>query len=188
MLDAVTKNLWLVLTLALPGLATYGTWRLILLMDQVDVHLSEGLKQLDASVFLSTSIVFSIALLQQAIAIAVEAILALIATKIQSRAPQLHALLCRRFQLAATGKLDENGTRIVGNLFLSMNVTVGLILLLVFFLVYQHKPMLSPVPMILGGLLLASIATTIFRLFNAKWVVHSAMNQAEHNKTDAGDA
>jgi len=50
---------------------------------------------------------------------------------------------------------------------------VGVILLLAFFLAYEHKPLLSPVPMILGGLLLVGIVSTVFRLCSAEWVIHS---------------
>lgn len=174
MLNALAKNPWLVLTLVLPGLATYGIWRMILLMDTPDDALATSLKPLDSSAILATSVVFSIAVVQQAIAIAIEAVLALFTALFKDEAPELHALFCSRFGLAATGKLDENATRIIGNFFLSLNVSVGLGLLLFFFLAYQHKPLNSPVPMILSGMLLAGMATTAFRLFNAKWAVHAA--------------
>ena len=78
-----------------------------------------------------------------------------------------------RFALAVKGKLNENATRILGSFFLSMNVTVGTVLLLAFFLAYEHKPLFSPVPLILCVLLLAGIFTTWFRYCNTKWALQS---------------
>ena len=174
MLSSLAKNLWLLLTLVIPGLVTYGTLRLFLIMDPSDAPLAVRLAKLDDSTFLCTSIVLSIAISQQAIAIAIEAFLACIAARSKESAPRFYELFCERFELAVKGKLNENATRIVGNFFLSMDVTVGVMLLLVFFLAYEHKPLLSPVPMILGGLLLAGIVSTVFRLCNAEWIVDAA--------------
>jgi hypothetical protein len=101
--------------------------------------------------------------LRRFLSVAIEAILACLAKRIKNSAPRFYKFFCERFQLAAKGKLNENATRIVGNFFLSMDVTVGVTLLLAFFLAYEHKPLLSPVPMILGGLLLAGIVSTVFR-------------------------
>ena len=174
MLSDLAKNLWLLLTLVISGLVTYGTLRLFFLfMDPVDAQLAGRLEKLDNSAFLSTSIVLSIAISRQAIAIAIEAILACIASGLKNRAPYFYQLFCERFQLAAKGKLTEGATRIVGNLFLSMDVTVGVVLLLAFFVAYEHKPLLSPVPMILGGLLVVGIVSTVFRFCGAKWVIRS---------------
>ncbi len=173
MMSDLAKNLWLLLTLVIPGLVTYGTLRLFLLMDPVDGHLADRLEKLDKSDFLSASVVLAIAVSQQAIAIAIEAILACIAKRTKNSAPRFYELFCGRFELAAKGKLNETATRVVGNFFLSMDVTVGMVLLLGFFLAYEHKPLLSPVPMILGGLLLAGIVTTVFRFCSAEWVIDS---------------
>ncbi len=182
MIGDLAKNLWFLLTLVIPGLVTYGTFRLLLFMDGVDEQLATRLVKLDESTFVTASVVLAIALSQQAISISIEAILAAIAIRIKSHAPQFHDLICNRFQLAAKGKISESATRIVGNFFLSMNVTVGVVLLLAFFMAYEHKQLLSPVPLILEGLMLAGVVSTIFRFFNAKWVIHAITNGAAHSE------
>ena len=78
MLEAVAKNLWLLLTLVIPGLFTYGSWRVLLILEP-SAHLDiNALNQIDSSVIASASIIIAIALLQQAIAIAIESVLALL--------------------------------------------------------------------------------------------------------------
>jgi hypothetical protein len=180
MIGDLAKNLWFLLTLVIPGLVTYGTFRLLLFMDGVDANLAGRLDKLDDSTFLAVSVVLAIALSQQAIAISIEALLAAIAVRFKDRAPQFHELVCERFKLAAKGKMSEDATRITGNFFLSMNVTVGLLLILAFFLGYEHKPLLSPVPLILEGLSLAGLISTVYRFFNAKWAIHSIATGAAH--------
>lgn len=65
MLDTVAKNLWLLLTLVIPGLFTYGAWRLLLLLEPSSRLDVEALKQIDGSGLTSTSVIIAIALLQQ---------------------------------------------------------------------------------------------------------------------------
>ncbi len=182
-LERIARNLWLTITLILPGLATYGAWRLVLLLEP-DAYLAGGLKQLDSSLFLQMCVVLALAVLQQSIGIAIEAFLAVLASNVKSRAPRFNALFCRRFELAAAGKFDETGTRIVGNVFLSMNVTVGLALLLSFSLLYQHEPWPSPAPIALSVLLLAGLVTTVFRVINAESVVWAAVCKSDAETTE----
>lgn len=79
MLEAVAKNLWLLLTLVIPGLFTYGAWRALLLLEpsvRLDIN---ALNQIDSTAIVSASIIIAVALLQQAIAIAIESVLTLLA-------------------------------------------------------------------------------------------------------------
>lgn len=171
MLEAVAKNLWLLLTLVIPGLFTYGVWRAILLLEPSRRLSVEALAQVDSSALVTTSIIVAVAVLQQVFAIVVEAALSLLAKIMQQKWPNFHALFCERFVLAATGKLDENATRAIGNFFMSLNMCGGLALLLVYFLAYESLNLAYWVPISLIVFLAATIATAALRMINAKWVV-----------------
>ncbi len=171
MLETVAKNLWLLLTLVIPGLFTYGAWRILLLLEPPARLNISALTQIDNSAIASTSVIISIALLQQAIAIAIESLLTLLAKLQEKKWPNYYSLFCDRFALSATGKLDENATRIIGNFFLSINMSVGLSLLLLYFMVYEAMGIKQWVPVSIIALLCVTLITTIFRLLNAKWVI-----------------
>ncbi len=159
------------LTLVIPGLFTYGAWRVLLLLEpssRIDIV---ALKQIDSSSIASASIIIAIALLQQAIAIAIEAALTLLAKSKKTKWPNIYSLFCERFALAAAGKLDENATRIIGNFFLSINMGIGLFLLLLYFMDYESMSLNEWIPLGLIVLLIATIITAVFRMFNAKWTV-----------------
>ena len=171
MLDTVAKNLWLMLTLVIPGLFTFGLWRLLLLLEPSNRMNTEALDQIDSSAITAASIIIAIALLQQAFAIAIESLLALFAKLKKNRWPDFYSLFCERFALAASGKLDENATRIIGNFFLSINMCIGLSLLLIYFLVYEGQTINHWIPISITAFLIATLLTSIFRMINAMWVV-----------------
>lgn len=171
MLEAVAKNLWLLLTLIIPGLFTYGAWRAILLLEPSNRLVVDALSKIDSSALVTTSIIVAVAVLQQAVAIVVEAALSLLAKIMRKKWPNLYALFCERFALAAAGKLDENATRIIGNFFLSINMCAGLGLLLLYFVAYESMELKQWVPIGLFVFLAATFTTAVFRMLNAKWVV-----------------
>jgi hypothetical protein len=171
MLEEVAKNLWLLLTLVIPGLFTYGAWRIILLLEPSQRLAAGALSQIDSSALVTTSVIVAIALLQQVVAIVIEAALTLWAKLMQKQWPNFHALFCERFALAAAGRLDENATRIIGNFFLSTNICIGLGLLLLYFLAYESLAPTHWVSLGLMALLAATLTTAVFRMLNAEWVV-----------------
>ncbi len=176
MLDTVAKNLWLLLTLVIPGLFTYGTWRVLLLLEPSVRLDTEALKQIDNSAIASASVIIAIALMQQAIGIAIEAVLTLLAKIRKTEWPNFYSLFYERFALSAAGKLDENATRIIANFFLSINMSVGLSLLLFYFLAYEAMKIKQWIPLGIVILLAATLITTIFRMLNAKWVIEAGKN------------
>ena len=176
MLEEVAKNLWLLLTLVIPGLFTYGAWRAILLLEPSSRLAVDALGQIDNSALVTSSIIVAVAVLQQAVAIVVEAALSLLAKIMQKKWPNFYALFCERFALAAAGKLDENATRIIGNFFLSINMCIGLGLLLLYFLAYESMALTQWVPIGLIVLLATTLTTSVFRMLNAKWVVEECKN------------
>lgn len=184
MLETVAKNLWLLLTLIVPGTFTYGAWRIFLLLEP-STHLNiELLGQIDSSVIVSASIIIAISLLQQVIAIVIEAVLALLASKKEDKWPNIYTLFHKRFELAATGKLNETASRVIGNFFLSVNMAIGLILLLVYFLLYESMSASEWVPLSIMFLLLATLITIVFRLFNAKWVIEACTKELLAGQAD----
>lgn len=185
MLEEVAKNLWLLLTVVIPGLFTYGAWRLLLLLEPSKSLDSAAFEQLDDSAIASASVVIAIALFQQAFAIAIEACLTFVAKQRKNQWPHFYALFCERFALSAAGKLTENATRIIGNFFLSINISVGLLLLLVFFLAYEKSSATDWIPVGVGLLLGAAVISAIFRMLNAMWVIAGCKTAPEsaHPKT-----
>ncbi len=106
MLDTVAKNLWLLLTLVIPGLFTYGTWRVLLLLEPSVRLDTEALKQIDSSAIASASVIIAIALMQQAIGIVIESVLSLLVKIRITEWSNFYSLFCERFALSSAGKLD----------------------------------------------------------------------------------
>jgi len=185
MIESVAKNLWLLLTLVIPGLFTYGAWRVLLLLEPSERLDVSALNQIDGSAITSASVIIAVALLQQAIAIAIEALLTLLSKMRARKWPNLYTLFHERFTLAAAGKLDENATRIIGNFFLSINMSVGISLLLIYFTAYEGMKFNHWIPLGITVLLAATLITTAFRMLNAKWVVEkcrgTAPSSTRHN-------
>jgi hypothetical protein len=170
-LEEVGKNLWLLLTLVIPGFCTYGAWRLLLLLRPGSDRIASALTAIDDKAWVTASIIAAIALLQQAVSIVSEAALTGLAKLMRPRWPDFHALFRERFDLAVSGKLCESATRIVGNYFLSTNICVGLGFLLLYFLLYEKIGIRHWIPVSLALLLAAGIVTALFRLYNAMWAV-----------------
>ncbi len=171
MLEALGKHLWLLLTLAVPGLFTYGAWRLLLVLVPSTRLDAQALAQIDDSALLTTALIMAIALAQQAFAIALEFGLWLIARARRRRWPYFHALVHRRFALAARGRLSAEATRIIGNFFLSLNVAVGVGLLLLYFHGYEGLPWGHWLSNALLALAAAAVLTAFFRGMNAVAVI-----------------
>lgn len=79
----------------------------------------------------------------------------------------MYSVICKRFELEAAGKLDDNTKRIIGNFFLSVNMSVGLILLIIYFTAYESLSFNHWIPITLIMLIAASVTASAFRLLNA---------------------
>jgi hypothetical protein len=75
MLEEVAKTLWRLLTIVIPGLFAYWAWRLILLFEPGQCFTAEALKQIDDSAIVTNCIIIAVALVQEAGAIVIEAVL-----------------------------------------------------------------------------------------------------------------
>jgi hypothetical protein len=172
-MEELTKNLWLLLTIVLPGMATYGVFRLLIVFYDCKAD-TAVFEKLDNSTLVSACLVAAIALMQQAISIGIEALLAQIVKLFQKQIPNYYQFFCNRFQMLATGKLTDGSTRIFGYFFTSVNITIGQLLLLAYLLHaglnYGNEPV-----RIVTVLVLAGIVSSWFRLCNAVSIIPTVM-------------
>lgn len=177
----IAENLWLTLTVILPGMVTYGTFRLVsLLIDYQGIDFTA----IDDSLVLSLCVLFAIALIQQAIGIFTEALICAVLHplyKYKRWCSNLHKLFIGRFSSIGRGefKEKENLLRTIGQFFLSLNLAVGLVLVLVFTLNAQNPAGVSPVDVpswltpTLVIVIIIAVAAAVFRCWNALEAIKS---------------
>ncbi len=184
-METISKNLWLLLTLVLPGFFTYGLWRLSLFFVTERPLTDAALKQIDESTLTTTCIIFAFALMQQAIAIMIEAFIYYClnrkekgrkSSKNLDEKSILKILFCERFDLTARGNLNERAERMIGNFFLSMNMCIGICLLLGYFVGYIGYAKSIPVVFGLIIILPAAVIATYFRMIIAEKVIIECKN------------
>lgn len=171
-MEALIKNLWLLLTLGIPGMTTYGVFRLFVLLhgsQRIDKMMFE---KIDASALVTSCLIIALAVSQQAVAIVIEAVISSLCLRRREKHEEYYVLFCERFEMAARGKLSEDATRILGNFFLSLNVTIGQILILVYLFWYEKPATRTPEYIILG-LVGMGFTAALFRLGNAVSAVRS---------------
>ena len=170
-MELVPKNLWLNLTVVLPGMVTYGTWRLVILITGY-----EGIDftPIDNSIVLSLCVLLSIALIQQAIGIFVEASIAGVVHLNKKRWAAAHALFVERFSSLAKDRFNEDVLRTIGQFFLSLNLAIGQILVLMLTIAIKNPKGKSTVdipswlPSILLAIVIAiALIVACFRCWNA---------------------
>jgi len=176
-MDLDLKNLWLNLTIVLPGVATYGIWRIVI---QLIGYQGIEFNSIDDSLLLTTSVLFAVALLQQAFGISIEAALTGFFALTRRTWPNANQLFVGRFAALAKEKYSQPVIRTIGQFFLSLNLLVGECLVFLFFAVVDNPEGLPPVsrPPSLYTLLLIMIGVTaivtIFRAWNATVAVREA--------------
>lgn len=176
-MDVSFKNLWLNLTIVLPGVATYGIWRLII---QLIAYRGIDFKTIDDSALLTMSVLLAVALLQQAVGIAIEAVLAGIFTLARSSWPNAHRLFVGRFAALVHERYSQPVLRTIGQFFLSLNLLVGECLVILFVAVVKNPeclPTVNKPPWLFGllGVMIGITAiVTVFRAWNATVVVREA--------------
>ena len=169
MFETLGKNLWTLITIILPGLCTYGVWRLLLLLNPSEVINADVFSSIDQSSFVTGSIVIGIALLQQIIGLILEFILYLFSG--MSKKSNFYKLFRKRFELAKKGELNAYSSSVIGNFFLSINVLIGLSLNLVFFLYYEGLSLEHWISLFLIFFISLSFIVIFFRLQNAFLVI-----------------
>jgi hypothetical protein len=165
-MDAWIKNLWLLLTLAIPGATTYGTFRVILLLNGSTRIDKSAFEKIDSSGLLTTCIIVALAVLQQAIAIPIEPLLSAIFKRHKPKYNAYYLLFSQRFKRAAGGELNEDATRIMGNFFMSVNVIIGQCMILLYLVGYEavrRKGVVVTISVIIA----MGLISAVYRLHNA---------------------
>ena len=137
MFESIAKNFWILVTIMIPGMFTYGMWRLLLILHPSTNIKSEVLVQLDELSVLTWSVIIAIALLQQSIGLIVESFLCFIAKLTKTHFKRFYLLFYKRFELANMGLITNYASSVIGNLFLSINIFIGLLFLLAYFLLFE---------------------------------------------------
>lgn len=169
MADLLPENLWVNLTVVIPGLVTYGSWRLSLLSRECWRINQDLLNKIDESAVLSVSLIIAIAILQQALAILLEPLLGHLCVILKNQS--WSNLFLERFKIFAEEKLNEDAKRTIGQFFLSLNVLVGQICLLVYFLLFEGINAESGLAIVLYCIIGILLVTCLFRACNAKKVI-----------------
>jgi len=168
-MEELAKNLWLLLTLVLPGMTTYGVFRLLAILYDCKID-KAAFEKLDASALVTTCLIVAIALVQQAFSIGIEMVLAWLCKQNRRRNWRYYQFFCNRFQMAASGKMNEASTRVFGNFFTSLNITIGQVLL---FLYLWHLGLRfdNSALRVVTLLALAAFVSAWFRLHNAASII-----------------
>ena len=170
------RNLWLNLTIAVPGMVTYGLWRIVVMIMG---YRGIDFETIDGSVVLVVSIIIMIAVLQQLVGITLEYMAGVIVRLKKNRIERITRTKCnmRYFDILllghprATAKelFNEKVTRIVAQFYLSLNVSVGQLFILTFIIFAQNPSTMPPVDrpiwliLLSTGITLLSIFVAIYR-------------------------
>ncbi|KGL58782.1 hypothetical protein [Polaribacter sp. Hel1_85] len=138
MFEYLAKNLWVLVTIMLPGMFTYGIWRLLLILNPSSIIQTAYLTQIDELNVLTWCIIIAIALLQQSVGLVIEFVLFFITRKKKMPLSNYHLLFHKRFKLANKNKITDYANSVISNLFLSINIFVGLLFLLIYFLFFEN--------------------------------------------------
>lgn len=158
------------MTLAIPGATTYGTFRIILLLNGSAGIDKAALEKIDGSALLTTCIIVALGVLQQAVAIPLEPLLSAVFSRHRRKYNAYYLLFSQRFKSAAAGDLTEEATRIVGNFFTSVNVVIGQCMILLYLLSYETAPHKGTVATVLVVIAMGTISA-VYRLRNAASIV-----------------
>ena len=185
MIEALAKNLWILITVVIPGFFTYGVWRiLILLTHNEGLNLDMCMLELiDNSALVTLSIIIAVALLQQAVAITIEAALAKYAINNKEKYPNFFSLFCKRFAYMSSEKFDERTIRIIANFFLSTNISIGLSFLLIYFMLFEKMGLNEWIPISLIVFIIIVVITAIFRMYNAMWSIEACLKRKDEEKS-----
>ncbi|MFZ5643612.1 MAG: hypothetical protein ACOY46_08485 [Bacillota bacterium] len=169
-MNLIGNNLWLNLTVILPGMVTYGTWRLVILLIG---YKGIDFTAIDHSIVLSVSVLMAFALIQQVIGISIEAALTFFFYVKRDKWRHAYLLFAERFSGLAENKFNEDVLRTIDKFFLSLNLAVGQVLIFLFILAVQNPQGIETVnkPLWLyytSGITIAfSVIVAIFRSWNA---------------------
>jgi hypothetical protein len=174
-MEELLKNLWLLLMLAIPGMTTYGAFRLLLVLNGSQRINQSVFDKIDDSALATICLIIALAVFQQAIAITIEAVISCICARRRNKHDEYYTLFCERFSMAARDKLSEDATGILGNFFMSLNVTIGQCMVLAYLVWYERPNNRAPELVILLFIAMG-LVSAVFRLRNAISIVGAVKN------------
>lgn len=177
--DLIPKNFWVNLTVVLPGMVTYGTWRLVIFYTG---YTEINFEKIDGSLVLTLSVLFAIALIQQAFGITVEALLTAVARGTKKLWPSFYLLFVGRFSALAKEQLNEGALRTLGQFFLSLNLAIGQALVFLFTYAIQNsceRPPETWLFYVLGVIIAVTTFVACFRCWNAVAAVKAVAGSAD---------
>jgi hypothetical protein len=152
MLNSLSKNVWMILTIVIPGIFTYGLFRILLIIHETTVF-NTLFDSMDSSISINACVIVIIGLIQQMFGILLEALIAIIL-----KGGSLKRLVWdRHLKKEAVTDREQLAT---GNFYLSLNITIGLFFLLSAFVVFKFDLRVA-IPLFL--LFIVSAGVTIFR-------------------------
>ncbi len=178
--DLIPKNFWVNLTVVLPGMVTYGTWRIVIFLIK---YTAIDFKVIDDSLVLSLSVLFAVAFLQQVFGIGIEAVLTGIAHVMKEVWPSMYLLFVGRFSALAKGQLKEGTLRTIGQFFLSLNLAAGQCFVLLFAYVVRNDCERHPQPLLFYTLAVLTVVSAFvawFRCRNAIAAIRAVLPLKEH--------
>jgi len=134
-MDVGIQSLWIILTVMVPGIVFYGTFRILLAVLGISFPFVAAI---DASEYLSISVIFAIMFTLQIFGIVIETI----AFKIgpyKHKDPKYQEAFEKRYEIIATMDPDKDYhiERIVSQFFMSHNIAVGMVINLLWVIIYE---------------------------------------------------
>jgi hypothetical protein len=188
--SSITKNLWLLLTVVIPGLFTYGLWRILLFLAPTNHPENIIFSQIDSSALATTSVIFALALIQQSFAISFESLCTFVSVRKKKsfddakkeKGKEKLFFFIERLEQLALNKINESTKAVIGNFFLSLNMLIGLILLMIYFIQYEGLKFGHWIPVGLSLLMAATITTALFRYYVARMCVQECKKREPEDK------
>jgi len=128
------QSLWIILTVMVPGIVFYGTFRIITGVLAINMQF---LETIDESQTLSISVLFAIMFTLQMFGIVIET-LAFKFGPYRHKNKEYQKAFNKRYEIIATmdPQKDYHVERILGQFFMSHNIAVGMIINLIWTLIY----------------------------------------------------
>lgn len=191
------QSLWIILTVTVPGIVSYGVFRVLVAVLGIDIPF---LAILDSTESLFICVLFAIMFTLQIFGIVVESIAFRIGPY-KHKNPQYQKAFNKRYEIIATmdPEKDCHIERIVAQFFMSHNIAVGMVINLCWVICYevfvleQFDFAAVLIIQLLLGVTLASIYIPINRFLQSCKVLHAHMEDLSDNNphllnTPAGSA
>ncbi len=164
-LAPLANNIWVTLTLLLPGFFTFGIWRLLLVLEPSSRLDTVALSQIDSSAIVCTSVIIAIALFQQIAGLLIESIGCLVTEHTSKhKRTRRRLLFCGRASLRDSGAKHDAVARVVAKFYQTLNISMGLLLLLAYFIYYDRLEFSHWIPISMVVAFVLSVVAVFYRM------------------------